>query len=346
MSSKANKAANKEVVTVTEAKAEEQIVIRPPATIRELLSFSEDGGSMRVKKGEQVSPDELSLYLVEEVNSHASRGIRVASALVYAKTLAPIGELSAFEYVKLKVSNDCDTPSEFQNLLGLVECVELRNKYSLTAGPYTIKETLGYLKKLGVLTKSGELPMHTPEGETIPRLKLENPILKLLASSDAKVNAIRTPLNEEKAKHKEHWPKLWEAAEAKRKLAEAEAIAKRQAEAKANEPKQEAKTEAGAEAGAESVNESATEGGEVTPPEVNAPKQEAKPEQKPEEQKPEAKTHDSAEAIAIDLRALVSRIDKIHARIGVNAARAVYESEFLALAKMAGYDCKLIQAKK
>ena len=173
----------KEIAPV--AQSAQATVIKPIETIRTQFKFADDG-SVQFIKGAKVSCDELALAVSYECDVIGSASIRAVNLMRCARQLDDVkGEgdktTKAFDYVAAKVSEQCNTPATFANVRALIECADIADKNGLTCSPFSVKEALGFMRKMNLMDES-----EAHKGA----LKFTNPVTLALKNGKA-VNAIR-----------------------------------------------------------------------------------------------------------------------------------------------------------
>lgn len=169
-----NNSMNTKTITTT--------VIRPVSQVREFLQFADDN-SVTLKKGSAITADELAAVVKEDVLAAKGKGERACYTLRLARmlpdvTVAAIPEvlnakgkvvavaipeetLSAFKYISRKLANEAATKETWLNIKYLVECADLKEENSLSCSLYTVKNALGYLKKVKAIGADGKLNIGT-----------------------------------------------------------------------------------------------------------------------------------------------------------------------------------------
>jgi len=193
---------NTHMKTQTLATQSAPIVIRKLETLRSFLSFDESG-SVTLAKGSEIKVDELSALMVAEVDGVSSSTLRFVGLAIAAKMLpdVQIGTAEkpeyekAYDYVLRKTDEHCKTKQSFQNMKGMIECAILAAKLNANKKPgeklvnaFSVKEGIGPMRKLGIISESGELVQPNSQ----------NPILLALKNATP-VNAMREVIREAKA---------------------------------------------------------------------------------------------------------------------------------------------------
>ena len=146
-----------------------QIVIRNAAQTAALLVIGADN-SVLFGKGEKPNADELAGFAVDRANASASASLQAVNAVRLARCLpdivsggepitegekkgqkTPVVKTPAMKYVLEKVREGCATASTYQNIMGLIECADICDYSGITASPFAVKESLGYLRKVGAI---------------------------------------------------------------------------------------------------------------------------------------------------------------------------------------------------
>ena len=147
-----------------------QINIRPVSAIRALLSYGEDGSVQLAKRDDKtpaLNVDEIALVTVEDAKAAKSATLRAVNTVriargfpdvvtaavidVAGKVTTPKNSTPAFDYILAKVERECGSDAAFQNLRYLIGCADLVANSGLPCSPFAVKESLGYLKKVGAV---------------------------------------------------------------------------------------------------------------------------------------------------------------------------------------------------
>jgi hypothetical protein len=124
-----------------------------------MFTFKEDNTVTINGKGTGVSIDDVVAVASHYAGAMASATLRSVNTLMLAKGFGPVkvGEktIAAFEYACGKVRESVSSDSAWYNLKGMVEAVEIVQANNLPVSPFTVKNSLGYLKKVGLIAEDG-----------------------------------------------------------------------------------------------------------------------------------------------------------------------------------------------
>lgn len=150
-----------------------QTIIRPLSTIVSLLIIGDDN-SVMFGKGDKPSIDEMAAFATDRANASASASLQAVNGVRACRMLpdvvsggellpgekvggkkSPVVKTPAVNYVLAKVKDGCATASTYQNIVGLIECADICANNNISASPFAVKESLGYLRKVGAIGEAG-----------------------------------------------------------------------------------------------------------------------------------------------------------------------------------------------
>lgn len=184
-----------------------QVVIKPLHQIRAMLVYGNDG-SVQFAKGDHPNADELVEVIVDDANASESASLRAVNTLVLARMLPDVGNVKAFHHVAGKVKAKCKTESTWQNILGLVPVKDFMDVNKLPGSPFTGKNTLPYLRKVGLIDEE-TMKLKAGSGKDM--------VVKALKEGVAG-NAIRPVLDAAKSKRPDLYPPKGNSSNTGKKL--------------------------------------------------------------------------------------------------------------------------------
>lgn len=174
---------------------------RPVSAVLAEITFDGEGNAT-LKKGSNVTWQEIALASAEKMHDAESASIRAANVLRLARMLPAVKqkdkdgaekEIPAFDMAAQGLRAALATESTYYNVLGMVAAVDVKEQYKLPVSAFAVKESLGTLRRFGVLPKGDgkALPPRLTNGEGGKAA----PLIKALKDGKAPVNALRAVLD-------------------------------------------------------------------------------------------------------------------------------------------------------
>jgi len=117
----------------------------------------------------------LVVFAAEKVQGAASASIIGANTLRLARSFPDIQEgdkkRKAFDVACEQVRALVKSESAFQNVAGLIPCLDIRDSNSLPCSPFAVKESLGVLRKLELVDEKGTLKPGAGKNAIVKALK-------------------------------------------------------------------------------------------------------------------------------------------------------------------------------
>lgn len=152
-----------------------EVAVEPKAT-DVLASLVIDADcNVSFKAGYSFGVDGLAIAATYKASESNSAGIVAANIMRLARKLPAVTvdgkQVSAFAYVIDRVKAGLGTASAFNNVAGLIPCLEIRDANNLKASPFAIKEAMGYANKMGLLADDNKVKAGYEKDSVVLALK-------------------------------------------------------------------------------------------------------------------------------------------------------------------------------